>query len=71
MEIFFYCLLWVMGKAVSVPGSLIRVATSAGIYTPLGTHNHKHTPPTHTDRVSALAGVWLANKRPLIILLAS
>lgn len=57
---------------MSVPDSLIRVATSAGISTPLGsrpaTHLRTHT---LTDRASALAGVWLANKRPLIILLES
>lgn len=66
-------MLWVMSGAVSVPGSLIRVATRAGISTPLGRRPTLHTSHlhTHTDRASALAGVWLANKRPLIILLES
>lgn len=66
-----------MSGAVSLPDSLIRVATSAGISAPLGprpavhtSHLRAHT-HTLTDGVSALAGVWLANKHPLIILLES
>lgn len=76
-EIWYYFMLWVTSGAMSVPDSLIKEATRAGISTPLGQHpaiyTHHTCVHTHThtlvDRASALAGVWLANKRPLIILL--
>lgn len=54
-----------------MPGSLIKVATSAAISTPFGPYPIIHTSHLHTCTMSALAGVWFANKHHLIILLES